>query len=120
MLFQPSMNLRLGTTYLRSLLDQWGGKWEETLASYNAGKTHVLEWVKWADFQEPAEFVETIPFTETREYVQSVMRNAAAYRRIYAARLSSLTPDTAPAPVKKVTVPAKKAIKKSRRPPLAG
>jgi soluble lytic murein transglycosylase len=120
MLFQPSMNLRLGTTYLRSLLDQWGGKWEETLASYNAGKTHVLEWVKWADFQEPAEFVETIPFTETREYVQSVMRNAAAYRRIYGARLSALTPDNAPAPVKKVTAPAKKAVKKSRRPPLAG
>jgi soluble lytic murein transglycosylase len=112
MLFQPSMNLRLGTTYLRSLLDQWGGKWEETLASYNAGKTHVLEWVKWADFQEPAEFVETIPFTETREYVQSVMRNAAAYRRIYGARLSALAPDAAPAPVKKVTVPAKKALKK--------
>ena len=45
----------------------------ETLASYNAGKTHVLDWITWADFQEPAEFVETIPFTETREYVQSVI-----------------------------------------------
>ena len=85
MLFQPATNLRLGTAYLRSLLNQWDGKWEQTLASYNAGKSRVDEWITWGDYQEPAEFVETIPFTETREYVQSVMRNAAAYRRIYGA-----------------------------------
>jgi len=85
MLFQPSTNLKLGTHYLRSMLDEWGGKWEETLASYNAGKTHVEEWITWNSFQEPAEFVETIPFTETREYVQSVLRNAAIYRRLYGA-----------------------------------
>lgn len=119
MLFQPSVNLRLGTTYLRSLLDQWGGKWEETLASYNAGKTHVLEWIKWADFEEPAEFVETIPFTETREYVQSVMRNAAAYRRIYGARMAA-DAESEPGSVKKVAAPVRHAPKKSRRSPLAG
>jgi soluble lytic murein transglycosylase len=85
MLFQPATNLKLGTGYLRSMLDEWGGKWEQTLASYNAGKTHVEEWVTWNSFQEPAEFVETIPFTETREYVQAVLRNAAIYRRLYEA-----------------------------------
>ena len=83
MLFQPSTNLKLGSRYLRTILDQWGGKWEETLASYNAGKAHVDDWVNWSSFQEPAEFVETIPFTETREYVQAVLRNAAIYKRLY-------------------------------------
>jgi soluble lytic murein transglycosylase len=83
MLFQPATNLQLGSRYLRSMLDQWGGKWEETLASYNAGKTRVNDWITWNSFQEPAEFVETIPFTETREYVQAVLRNAAIYRRLY-------------------------------------
>jgi soluble lytic murein transglycosylase len=83
MLFQPATNLQLGSRYLRSMLDQWGGKWEETLASYNAGKTRVDDWVTWNSFQEPAEFVEAIPFTETREYVQAVLRNAAIYRRLY-------------------------------------
>jgi soluble lytic murein transglycosylase len=83
MLFQPDTNLRLGTSHLRSLLDQWGGKWELTLASYNAGKTRVNEWLTWASYEEPAEFIETIPFTETREYVQAVLRNAAIYRRLY-------------------------------------
>src|ERR1035441_1666481 len=38
-LFQPAINLRLGAYYLRALLDQWGGQWEQTLASYNAGKS---------------------------------------------------------------------------------
>ncbi len=114
MLFQPSMNLRLGTTYLRSLLDQWGGKWEETLASYNAGKTHVLEWIKWGNFQEPGEFVETIPFTETREYVQSVLRNAAAYKRIYGTRLAQAQNEPA-APAPKVTH-VKSTVKKTKRP----
>ncbi len=83
MLFQPATNLQLGSRYLRSMLDEWGGKWEQTLASYNAGKTRVDDWVNWGSFQEPAEFVETIPFTETREYVQAVLRNAAIYRRLY-------------------------------------
>jgi soluble lytic murein transglycosylase len=95
MLFQPSTNLQLGSRYLRSILDEWGGKWEETLASYNAGKTRVDDWVNWASFQEPAEFVETIPFSETREYVQAVLRNAAIYRRLYGTSPSAS--DDAPA-----------------------
>ncbi|HXI44290.1 MAG TPA: lytic transglycosylase domain-containing protein, partial [Bryobacteraceae bacterium] len=91
MLFQPATNLQLGERYLRSMLDQWGGKWEETLASYNAGKTRVDEWLGWNySFQEPAEFVETIPFTETREYVQAVLRNAAIYRRLYGTAMAAL------------------------------
>ena len=83
MLFQPATNLQLGATYLRSLLDQWGGKWEQTLASYNAGKTHVNDWSTWGSYEDPAEFIETIPFTETRDYVQAVLRNAAMYRKVY-------------------------------------
>jgi soluble lytic murein transglycosylase len=40
-------------------------------------------WQKWGEFREPAEFIETVPITQTREYVQAVLRNAAAYREIY-------------------------------------
>ena len=82
-LLQPETNLKLGTTYLQMLLLEWGGKWEETLASYNAGKTRVVTWLSWRQYREPAEFVESIPFTETREYVQAVIRNAAIYRALY-------------------------------------
>ena len=106
----------MGTRYLRSLLNQWDGKWEETLASYNAGKSRVLNWITWGKFQEPAEFVETIPFTETRDYVQSVLRNAAAYRRIYGASLRAESEP--PVQVKKVV--AKPAARKGRRPVRRG
>ena len=42
--------------------------------------------MNWNDFREPAEFVESIPFTETRNYVQIVIRNSDVYRRLYAAQ----------------------------------
>lgn len=82
-LFQPDYNLRLGTYYLRRLLDQHNDNLEAALASYNAGKTRTDEWLSWASYQEPAEFIESIPLTETRTYVQAVLRNAWMYRRIY-------------------------------------
>ncbi|HYI97222.1 MAG TPA: transglycosylase SLT domain-containing protein [Bryobacteraceae bacterium] len=83
MLFEPEVNLKLGTYYLKSLLDQQNGKWEQTLASYNAGKSRADAWSTWATYREPAEYIETIPFTETRNYIQIVLRNAHVYRRLY-------------------------------------
>jgi soluble lytic murein transglycosylase len=87
MLYQPATNLRLGTIYLRMLLDGFDGRWEDTLAAYNAGKSRAVAWRTWADFREPAEFVESIPFTETHDYVQGVMRNAELYRKLYRDKL---------------------------------
>jgi soluble lytic murein transglycosylase len=82
-LLNPSVNIQLGTQYLRSQLDHWDNNWAETLAAYNAGPGRVKEWLAASNFREPAEFVESIPFTETREYVQAVLRNAEMYRTIY-------------------------------------
>lgn len=84
-LFQPVTNLELGTYYLKSLTNQTGGKLEAALAAYDAGLTHARTWLGWGDFREPAEFIETVPFTETRNYVQTVLRNADIYRRLYGA-----------------------------------
>jgi soluble lytic murein transglycosylase len=83
MLFQPATNLKLGATILRDMLEHNDGKVEQTLASYNAGPARPIAWLTCAQFREPAEFVETIPFTETRDYVQAVLRNADVYRRLY-------------------------------------
>jgi soluble lytic murein transglycosylase len=83
MLFEPETNLKIGTLYLKSLLDQHEGRWETALAAYNAGKSRVDRWLTWGEYREPAEFIETIPFTETRDYVQIVLRNADIYRRLY-------------------------------------
>ena len=82
-LFQPGLNLKIGSSILRSMLDKNGGNVEQTLAAYNAGPNRVIEWLGWHNYREPAEFVESIPFTETRNYVQTVLRNADMYRRLY-------------------------------------
>jgi soluble lytic murein transglycosylase len=82
-LFQPELNLQFGTYYLRLVTNQLGGHTEAALAAYNAGMSRAKAWLTWGDFQEPAEFVETVPFTQTRGYIQAVLRNADAYRRIY-------------------------------------
>lgn len=81
----PEYNVAYGTFYLRQLLNQFNGSLEQTLAGYNAGENRVVRWLQDGNFEEPAEFVESIPFTETREYVQAVLRNAALYRKLYAA-----------------------------------
>jgi len=85
MLFRPEVNLRLGTSYLRSLLDEHAKQLEATLASFNAGKSRVENWLSWTRYQEPAEFIESIPFSETRTYVLAVLRNTQIYRRLYRA-----------------------------------
>ena len=82
-LFQPTFNLQLGTFYLQSLTEQTGGRIEAALAAYNAGLSRARSWLGWGDFREPAEFIETVPFYQTRTYIQSVLRNAYVYRRIY-------------------------------------
>ncbi len=83
MLFHPETNLKIGTFYLKAMVDQLQGKQEAALASYNAGKSRVVAWLAMADYREPAEFVESIPFSETRIYVESVLRNAEVYRKLY-------------------------------------
>jgi soluble lytic murein transglycosylase len=82
-LFQPAVNLRIGSGILKTMLDRNSGKVEQTLAAYNAGPARASEWLGWRDYREPAEFIESIPFTETRDYIQAVLRNADIYRRLY-------------------------------------
>lgn len=80
---RPAVNLAIGTYFLARQLAAHQGGVEETLASYNAGPTRVPLWRKWADFREAAEFTETIPFAQTRDYVQIILRNWQIYRWLY-------------------------------------
>jgi len=83
MLLTPEVNLRLGTRYFRQMLDKYDGTVEYALAAYNAGSHRVEDWRSHNQFRDVAEFVESIPFTETREYVEAIVRNAAVYHRLY-------------------------------------
>ena len=99
-LTDPEYNLRLGTVYLAGLIKTWGSV-EAALAAYNAGEDRVGSWKAGQNFAEAAEFVDTIPFTETREYVQIVLRNAAIYRRLYPSPGSADAAAATPPPAKK-------------------
>lgn len=82
-LLNPSVNLELGTVNLRQVLDRFGGQVEYALAAYNAGDTPVRQWLASNDYKDVPEFVESIPYTETREYVQAILRNREMYRSLY-------------------------------------
>ena len=85
-LLVPAVNLQLGTINLREVLDRFGGQPEYALAAYNAGDVPVRQWMSSNDYKDVAEFVESIPYTETREYVQAILRNREMYRALYAPR----------------------------------
>ena len=80
-LFQPPLNIELGTAYMRDQFDKFG-KIEYVAVAYNAGPGRVGPWRASLPI-EIDEFVEQIPFKETKGYVQGVIRNTAQYRRLY-------------------------------------
>jgi soluble lytic murein transglycosylase len=85
-LLDPSTNLRLGTRDLRASIDRYNGQVEYALAAYNAGDSPVHQWMATNNYKDIAEWVESIPYTETREYVEGILRNRDLYRAVYAGR----------------------------------
>ncbi len=81
-LTDPDYNLRLGTAYFAQLQKQFGSM-EAALAAYNAGEDRVTLWTTGQTYRDTAEFVDSIPFTETRQYVEIIARNTEIYRRLY-------------------------------------
>lgn len=82
----PEYNVRLGSTYLGDMIDNFEGSYVMALAAYNAGPSRVRRWVKeYGDPRDPTvdviDWIEMIPFTETRSYVQRVMESLSIYRR---------------------------------------
>ncbi len=82
-LLDPKTNIELGTHYFRQMVDEFGGQVEYALAAYNAGADRVADWRSSGSYRDVEEFVESIPFTETREYVQAIVRNAEVYKKVY-------------------------------------
>jgi soluble lytic murein transglycosylase len=82
-LYNPEINIRYGTHYLQEVLERFGGRLDYALASYNAGPHRVKAWTGMDLTLDSEEFIEEIPFTETRNYVKLVLRNEMLYRRLY-------------------------------------
>ena len=82
-LLVANTNLQLGTRYFKHMMDHFDGKVEYALAAYNAGEDRVDDWRKNGKYADMEEFVESIPFQQTRDYVQAIVRNAALYKLLY-------------------------------------
>jgi soluble lytic murein transglycosylase len=90
-LFTPSVNVQLGMAHVSDLLQQFGGSYVLAIASYNAGAGRANQWM--ATYGDPREtnadavdWIERIPFNETRNYVQRVLENTQVYRNVLAGR----------------------------------
>jgi len=79
----PDFNIRLGTTYLQRLFEQFNNNAAMAIAAYNAGENAVEKWRARYTGLETDEFVESISYRETRNYVKLVMRNYRMYQRLY-------------------------------------
>ena len=78
-LYDPETNIRLGTAYLRQMLDRFGGLPYLAIAAYNAGPAPVQRWQLARPSLEPDFFIESIPYKETREYVARVLAFSVVY-----------------------------------------
>lgn len=82
----PNYNALIGSSYLSSLVDKFNGSYVLAIASYNAGPNNVRKWIEtWGDPRsgeiDMIDWIEFIPFTETRNYVQRVIENLQIYRQ---------------------------------------
>jgi soluble lytic murein transglycosylase len=101
----PEHNMRLGTAYLSELLGNQSGSYVRAIAAYNAGPSRIYRWVElYGDPAAPGadvvDWIEQIPYSETRNYVQRVLEALVVYRvlqGIHTARLDeALTDSCAP------------------------
>jgi soluble lytic murein transglycosylase len=80
---RPELNIRFGAKHLKDLLDLYKGDLVLVVAAYNAGSTNVARWQKSFGTLPQDEFIESITFKETREYVKKVLAGIEVYERLY-------------------------------------
>jgi soluble lytic murein transglycosylase len=84
-LYDPDVNVDLGTAHLDELLREHAGDWIPTLAAYNGGEAALAKWERRFGDLPPDEFVESITYRETKDYVKRVLGHYRRYRTIYGA-----------------------------------
>ena len=82
-LYDPALNVRLGTRLLGGLLREFEGRLPAAIGGYNAGAAVVRRWLAADGALADDEWVEAIPYDETRAYVRRVLRSLHAYRVLY-------------------------------------
>lgn len=86
-LYQPNVNIAIGSTYIADLKDQFGGLYEAIAASYNGGEDNAVRWLDRSKPKDAAIFASEVGFAETKNYVFKVMNNYRVYRELYTEEL---------------------------------
>ena len=97
-MYDPVYNTQMGAAEVAALLKEYRGSYIMTFAGYNAGRGRVKQWVaQHGDPRDPnvdaVDWVERIPFAETRNYVQRVMENLQVYRTRFGAAIATAEPN---------------------------
>lgn len=93
---EPDYNMRLGSSFLGQLVDRFSGSYVMAVAAYNAGPGRPTQWANWCGdprggSTDPVNFIECIPFSETRNYVMRVLENMEVYRAKLAGGATKIT-----------------------------
>lgn len=82
-LFDPKLNIEIGTWYLEKLEREFDGDWDNILAAYNGGSGNVNKWLKDEEYSKDGKTLDKIPFKETENYVKKVKADYDSYKKIY-------------------------------------
>lgn len=82
-LFEPEVNIKIGTWYLKVLSDEFNNNLQLILAAYNGGSGNVTKWLKNEEYSKDGITLNKVPFKETEEYIQKVEKNLKIYRIVY-------------------------------------
>lgn len=82
-LYQYDTNIKMGSWYIKNLIDEFGGNVETAVAAYNGGLGNVKKWLSDDRYSQDGENLSEIPFKETSDYVEKVMEAQKVYRDIY-------------------------------------
>lgn len=82
-LYNPELNIQLGTKYFSNLMKEYNGNQLLALTAYNAGIGNVKKWIEQGIIKEDGSDIENIPFKETNNYVRKIVRDYKIYIKLY-------------------------------------
>lgn len=82
-LYNPEINIKIGTKYFAKLMNKYGENYLLALAAYNAGRGNVDNWIKEGIINIDGSNIENIPFKETNNYVRKIVRDYKLYKELY-------------------------------------
>lgn len=96
LLFEPEINIRIGTWYLDLLTKEFGNNIQLILAAYNGGSGNVSKWLKNEEYSEDGKYLKKIPFQETEQYIERVLKNYQIYKTLYKGEFNGNAGDMEP------------------------